>query len=240
MSARGQSSTARRHRIPPRSGSTLAVFHHASSDVLAHVARLRRLDRYRVACRGQHRAAVGAPPSRVGVVLWELAPGRRPNWCRLKSIAQGSPIVSYSANHAVAVADRSRELGFATHLTAPLNPVQIAHQITIAAPVDLVARWWQARSSLERYLRRVEPLSEITRHVAASLELSPVAEALVSRLAAWLPASDCAVVGWDEAGAPTILAATQVVLEMEPAADDAMYWVKAHGNDGTQLVGGVA
>ena len=174
------------------------------------------------------------------MVLWELAPWRRPNWCRLKSIAQGSPIVSYSANHAVAVADRSRELGFATHLTAPLNPVQIAHQITIAAPVDLAARWWQARSSLERYLRRVEPLSEITRHVAASLELSPVAEALVSRLAAWLPASDCTVVGWDEAGAPTILAATQVVLEMEPAADDAMYWVKAHGKDGTQLVGGVA
>ena len=220
MSARGQSSTARR-RTPPRSGLTLAVLHHASSDVLTHVARLRRLNRYRVACRAQHQAAAGAPSSGVGAVLWELAPGRRPNWRRLKSIAQGAPIVSYSANPDVAVADRSRELGFATHLTAPLNPVEIAHQIAIAAPIDLAARWRQARLSLERYLRRVEPLSEITRHVAASLEPSSVAEALLSRLVAWLPASGWAVVRSDAAGASAILAATRVALEMEPAVSAA-------------------
>ena len=181
------------------------------------MARLRRLNGYRVACCAQQQAAVGAPSSRVGAVLWELAPGRRPNWRRLKGVAQGTPIVSYSANHAAAVADRSRELGFATHLLAPLNPVEIAHQMAIAAPADLATRWRQSRSSLERYLKRVEPLSEITRHVAASLEPSPVADALVSRAAAWLPASSWAVVVANATGEPTILSASRLAVEMEPA-----------------------
>lgn len=125
--------------------------------------------------------------------------------------------MSYSANNAVAVAERSRALGFTAHLAAPLNPVEIAHQIAIGAPVDLAARWRQARSSLERYLRRVEPLSDMTRRVTASLEPGPVAEALVDRLAAWLPASGWAVVGADAVGASTIHAATGVALEIEPA-----------------------
>lgn len=188
-----------------------------SSDVQTHVAPLRRLKGYRLVCRAQRQLAVETRASRVDAVLWELAPGRRPNWRRLKSLAQGMPIVSYSADPDAAVAARSLEIGFATHLGAPLNPVEVAHQVAVAAPADLATRWQRSRSSLSRYLNRVEPLSEMTRQVAASLEPGQVAEALVSRVAAWLPAPSWAVVGLGAVGAPALLSAWRLPLEMERA-----------------------
>lgn len=150
-------------------------------------------------------------------MLWELAPGRRPNWRRLKSLAKGMPVMSYSSDGGAAVADRSRKIGFTSHLSAPLNPVDVAHQIAIGAPADLATRWRRSRTALHRYLNRVEPLSEMTRHVAAPLEPGPVADALVSRAAAWLPAPSWAVVGLDEMGTPALLAARQLPLELEEA-----------------------
>ncbi len=217
MAVVGHSNTARRRRTPPRSGLTLTIFHHPSSDVQSHVAPLRRLKGYRVVCRAQQQVVVGSGASRVGAVLWELAPGRRPNWRRLKSLAQGMPIVSYSADPDAAVAVRSREIGFTSHLSAPLNPVDVAHQIAVTAPADLATRWQRSRASLARYLNRVEPLSEMTRHVAASLEPGPVAEALITRVAAWLPAPSWAVVGLDAVGAPALLATWRLPLELEEA-----------------------
>ena len=217
MSVRGHNNTARRRRTPSRSGLTLAVFHHASSDVKTHVAQLCRLDRFRLACRAQQQVAGGVPSTRVSAVLWELAPGRRPNWRRLRSIAKGAPVVSYSANPRAAVADRSRQIGFASHFNAPLDPVETAHQIAIAAPADLATRWRKSRASLERYLNRVEPLNEMTRKVAATLEPNPVADALVGRVAAWLPASSWAVVGPDATGAPTILSSLRLAPALQPA-----------------------
>ena len=127
------------------------------------------------------------------------------------------PIVSYSSDRAAAVAYRSRQVGFATHLSAPLNPLEIAHQIAVAAPADLATRWQRSRASLARYLDRVGPMSEMTRHVAASLEPGPVAEALVNRAAAWLPAPSWAVVGLDAVGAPTLLATWRLPLELATA-----------------------
>ena len=184
MGVGGLSNTVSRRRASSRSGLTLTVFHHPSSDVQSHVAPLRRVKGYRLVCRAQQHVAVGTGASRVGAVLWELAPGRRPNWRRLKSLARGMPIVSYSADPDAAVATRSREIGFGTHLSAPLNPVEVAHQIAVAAPADLATRWQRSRSSLARYLNRVEPLSEMTRHVATPLEPGPVAEA-PALLATW-------------------------------------------------------
>ena len=204
MPVGGHSSTAQRRRITKRPGPTLTVFHHPGSDVQSHVAPLRRLKDYRLVCRAQQQAATGARASRVGAVLWELAPGRRPNWRRLQSLAQGMPILSYSADPDAAVALRSRKLGFKTHLSAPLNPVEIAHQIAVAEPADLATRWQRSQASLARYLNRVESFSEMVQHVATPLELSPVAEALVGRAAAWLPAPSWSVVGLDAAGAPAI------------------------------------
>ena len=127
------------------------------------------------------------------------------------------PIVSYSADSDAAVAARSRKIGFKAHLTAPLNPVEIAHQIAVAAPADLATRWQRSRVPLTRYLNRVEPLSEMTRHVAALLDPVPVAEALVGRAAAWLPASGWAVVGPDGVGVPTVLATWRLPPELEDA-----------------------
>ena len=127
------------------------------------------------------------------------------------------PIVSYSADPAAVVATRSREIGFATHLSAPLNPVEIAHQVAVAAPADLATRWQRSRVSLARYLERVETLSEMARNVAAPLEPGLVAEALVSRVAAWLPAPSWTVMGLDAVGAPALLATWRLPLELEEA-----------------------
>ena len=182
------------------------------------MALVRRLKRYRLVCRAQQRAVVESPASRVGAVLWELAPGRRPNWRRLRSLAQGMPILSYSGDCAAAVSDRSRQIGFSAHLRTPLNPVEIAHHIAMATPADFATRWRRSGASLARYLNRVEPLSEMTRHVAAPLEPGPVADALVSRVAAWLPAPSWAVVGLGEVGGPALLATWRLPLELERAA----------------------
>ena len=216
MAARRHSSTARRRTSPP-SRLTLAVFHHSSSDVQTHVAPLRRLARYRVVCRAQHTASVGTPAGHVDAVLWELAPGRRPNWRRLRALACGMPIVSYSSDPASAVAERSRQIGFRTHLTAPLHPLEIAHQIAIAGSADLATRWRQARVPLTKYLDRVDTLSQMIRQVAEPFEPTPVAEALVSRAAAWLPAPSWAVVGLDAVRAPSLLATWRLPSELESA-----------------------
>ena len=119
MPVGGHSNTARRRRILPRPGLTRTVFHHPSSDVQSHVAPLRRRKGYRLVCRAQQQVAVGTGASRIGAVLWELVPGRRPNWGRLKLLAQGMPVVSYSAEPDAVVATRSYEIGFVTHLSAP-------------------------------------------------------------------------------------------------------------------------
>ncbi len=184
------------------------------------MAALQRLKRYRVVCRPHREASAGLRGSSVGAVgavFWELSPGRRPNWRRLRTIAGGMPVVSYSADPAVAVTERSRHIGFATHLTAPLDPVDIAHQIALAAPGDLATRWRRTQTPLLRFLGRVRMFTQIARHVAAPLEPMPVAEALVGRAASWLPAPHWAVVGPDAVGSPTLLASSHLPVELELA-----------------------
>ena len=182
---------------------------------MAPIARLRR---YRLACCPQPEATTLEPLSSPAAILWEISPGRRPNWRRLRALAHGAPILSYSNDTSSAVGKRSRALGFATHLTAPLSPLELGHQVAIGAPVDLSTRWRRAETTLVRYLGRLDPLLEVTRHVAAPLEPVPVAEALVSRAAAWLPAESWAVVGPDAGGTPIVLA----TVAAPPAAETAV------------------
>ena len=193
MPVGGHSKTVQCQRGLPRPGLTLTVFHHPSSDVQSHVEPLRRRKGCRLVCRAQQQTAVGTRLGRGGAVLWELAPGRRPNWSRLKSLAQGMPIVSYSADLAAAVAQRSRRFGFTSHLSAPLNPLEVVHQIAVAAP-------------------------------AAHVFLSP--EGHNCRLTA----------SAGVATLPDIVPSSERLIQ---AADDAMYWVKAH-KDGVQLAKAVA
>ena len=112
-----------------------------------------------------------------------------------------------------------------------MKPVEIAHQIAMAAPADLATRWRRSRAPLVRYLDRVEPLGEMTRHVAAPLEAVPVAEALVTRVAAWLPAPSWAVVGLDAVGAPALLATWRLPLELEEAVCAVGARVQRSGRD---------
>jgi diguanylate cyclase (GGDEF)-like protein len=141
----------------------------------------------------------------------------------MRTLAQGAPILSYSADGGAAVNKRSRALGFARHLAAPLSPLEIEHQAAIGAPVDLATRWRRAETTLVRYLGRIDPLLEVTRHVAAALEPVPVADALVARAAAWLPGQSWAVVGPDAGGTPIVMAA----IDAPPAAETAIAAVGA-------------
>ena len=124
-----------------RIGTTLAVFHSADSDVQSHVAPLRRLPEYSVICRVQSRAFDDEFGSTLpGCVLWELAPGRRPNWRRLHAVAQGARVVSYSADTTAMVMERSRRFVFSSQLKAPLRPMEVALRAVVGAPGDLAMR----------------------------------------------------------------------------------------------------
>jgi diguanylate cyclase (GGDEF)-like protein len=223
MPVRGHSRTETRRHNAPSAALTLAFFHHATSDVHTHIAslqRLQRLQRYRIVCRSQDEASAALPArdvGSVGAVFWELAPGRRPNWRRLRAIAGEKPVASYSADRSVAVAERSRDIGFATHLTTPLDAIDVAHHIAMAVPGDLATRWRRTQVPLVRFLDRVPMVTQVVRHVAAPFEPMPVAEAIVGRAASWLPAPHWAVVGPDEAGAPTLLATSRLPVELEVA-----------------------
>jgi hypothetical protein len=166
-----------------------------------------------------------APTTAVDAVLWELAPGRKPSLRRLNSIARGTPVVSYSVDPGRRVADRSRAIGFTTHLKAPLSPVEIEHQLALAAPVDLATRFRQFQSILRRYLNRVAIIGEMTGAVNASMDPERVADALAARAAAWLPAPCWAVVGVDPTGGPTLMAERGLVPSVEVATRTLGGWV---------------
>lgn len=202
-----------------RIGTTLAVFHSADSDVQSHVAPLRRLPAYSVICRVQSRAFDDEFGSTLpGCVLWELAPGRRPNWRRLHAVAQGARVVSYSADTTAMVMERSRRFGFSSHLTAPLRPIEVAHQVAIGAPGDLAIRWRTARSALIRFLGRLDTVNQLVRDAAERFDPVEVAEALVHRAAAWLPGTRWAMVALDDAAAARVLAGWRLAAPLHPVA----------------------
>ena len=79
---------------------------------------LRRSVRFRVTCQSQ-RKIPRVPKKGIDGVLWELAPGKTPDWRRLASIARGIPVVSYSEKGGREMAEVSRAAGFASHLKLP-------------------------------------------------------------------------------------------------------------------------
>ena len=215
MPARGHRKMARRGHTLPHSNLTLVVIHGPTADVRSHVAPLRSLKRYRLVCRAQSEVFSERAIRRVGAVLWESSTGLRPNWRLLRALAGGAPIVGYSADLETGASERSRNMGFLSHLVAPLNPVDVAHQIAVSAPGDMATRWERACAPLTEYLGQVAVFSEMTRRVGASLAPGPVAEAIVDRAAAWLPAPSWSVVATDLVGAPALLASTQLPRGLE-------------------------
>ena len=142
-------------------------------------------------------------------------------------MAPGKPILSYSATHDAATVAHSRAIGFARHLDAPLNAVEIEHQVVLASPVDLATRLRQSQT-LCRYLRRVEVFNEMHRAVNVSLDPARVAEALAARAAAWFPVASWAVVGRGAPTASTVLAETGLAPSAEMAARSVGAWVLDH------------
>ena len=143
-------------------------------------------------------------------MLWESSTGLRPNWRLLRALANGAPIAAYSGDLGAGTAERSRNMGFLNHLAAPFNPVDVAHQIAVSEPGDMATRWQQASVPLTDYLGQVAVFSEMTRRVGGPLAPGPVAEAIVDRAAAWLPAPSWSVVATELVGEPTLLASTQL------------------------------
>ena len=113
--------------------------------------------------RGRAVGVCAGSEAEPAAAAFDRARARR--WCRTRSIQDAtSPI------------DPVR-LGFTTHLKAPLSPVEIEHQLALAAPVDLATRFRQFQPTLRRYLNRVGIIGEMTRAVNASMDPERVAEA---------------------------------------------------------------
>ena len=217
------------HRRGPgsRVGLRLVVFH-ASLDVQAHVAPLKRKRTCRVTCYRQRTVPIRRPSAGVDAVLWELGPGRRPNWRRLKALARGMPIMSYSSTGGPSVAARSAELGFGCHLATPIDPVAVAHQVALASPEDLAARLRRAQPTLRRFVSRVEVVREMHRSVNASCEPLRVADALAARAAAWLPGASWAVVTPNADGEPLLMAERGLAATVEISTRAVGAWVINH------------
>ena len=234
MASRSPRATTRTRRRTSASRAVLRlVVYHASADVQPQVAPLTRTQKFKVACYPQRTVPVRPPATAVDAVLWELSPGRRPNWRRLNAIARGTPIVSYSATESTTVIERSRAIGFACHLSAPLTGVEIEHQVALASPADLATRFSQFQPALRRYLARVETVGEMMRSVSVSLDPNRVADAVVARAAAWLPAPCWVVVGPDATGAPKMMAERGLVANAEMAVRALGAWVLRHSQECT-------
>jgi diguanylate cyclase (GGDEF)-like protein len=196
MPGRVDRSEVRRRQAGERAGVSVAVCH-ASQEVDRHVAELRRVAHYRVWCVPQRFAATRVPAN-VDAVLWELAPGRRPNRRQLRRLARRAVLVSYSVNAARELVELSRLIGFRTHLRAPLRRIDVEHQLALAAPVDLATRLRRVGPTLRRHLRRGEALLELARGIQASLDPARVGDAIAEQLARWLPVPVWAVVVGDK------------------------------------------
>ena len=232
MALRAHSPAVGRRGPPSRAGLRLVVFH-ASPDVRAHIASLKRNRRFTVTCYSQRTVPIRPRATGVDAVLWELAPGRRPNWRRLRALARGRPIVSYSASPDVDVVERSQALGFASHLAAPLSVVEVQHQVALASSADLATRLRLVQPMLRRYLGRVEVINEMHRAVNASLDPTRVADALAARALAWLPAASWAVVRPGSSDRGSLMAERGLAPDAEMASRAVGAWVLDHAREYT-------
>ena len=97
----------------------------------------------------------------------------------------------------------------------------------MASPVDLTTRLRESLP-LRRYLSRVEIINEIQRAVNESLNSGRAADALVSRVATWLPAESWAVVGRDVRDMTFVIAERGLAASVEMVARTVGNWVIEH------------
>jgi len=205
----------------------LAIYH-VTRDFEAHVAPLRRSARFHLTCKLQ-RSASRASLKGFDGVLWELVPGKVPDRRRLAFLARGIPIVSYSAWRGREVTDLSRGLGFTAHLDAPMRPIDVTRAIRPAPRRGLAERLGPVQGALGRRLRRMDVLADMVRATLLPMEPGRVADALVSRMATWLPFPVWAVVAVDHDEQAGLLGERLVTDEMEQVVQAIGLWVLKHG-----------
>ena len=184
--------SGRRKTVGTRGGVTLAVCH-GGGDVEKHIAPLRRAGRFALECFPPPSTLDKVSPATFDGVLWELSPGHQPDPRRVAAMARTIPVVSYSTRAGRDLVDLSRQIGFASHLTAPLSATQVEQQIGLGVQGDFASRLRQGQRALRSRLGRREALSEVMRSVNSTLEPRKVADALLAHAQDWLPAPAWAV-----------------------------------------------
>jgi diguanylate cyclase (GGDEF)-like protein len=97
------------------------------------------------------------------------------------------------------------------------------------AGADLAARLRPVQARLRRELGQARVLAEMVRAVNATLEPARVADAMLTRAAAWLPAPAWAVFAVDPSGQSRRMAARALTPPLERAADAVAAWVLRNG-----------
>jgi diguanylate cyclase (GGDEF)-like protein len=229
MPGRLQRASVHRRRKRERALVAIAVYH-ASADVEAHLALLRQDSRFALTCHPQRRPAANhRSQNSIDAVLWELVPGRRPPRRLLTSMARGVPLVSYSHDPGREVADLSRSIGFVSHLTVPLSPLEVEQRLILGTPGDLASRIGRFERTLGRHLRQVETLAGFVTAFEGATESADVAAALAARAATWLPAPAWAVVAAAGIEAERIVAAHHLPPSLEADAEAVAGWVIRRG-----------
>lgn len=97
--------------------------------------------------------------------------------------------------------------------------------------LDLAARLRTSQRRLRSRVERRDALIDVVRAVNATLEPPKIAEAILDRAAAWIPANSWALAASDLSGRVSVLADRGLIPEMGPAVDAVATWVMNRGQD---------
>jgi diguanylate cyclase (GGDEF)-like protein len=107
-----------------------------------------------------------------------------------------------------------------------------ASEISLTVPgLDLATKLRVFQRALRSRVERRDALLDMVRAVNATLEPAKVADLIVERAAAWIPAPCWAVVGADLTGESSVLASRGLGPEMEAAVDRIAAWVMHRGGE---------
>jgi diguanylate cyclase (GGDEF)-like protein len=186
-------SPTRRKRAGEKRGVALAVFP-SSANTDQHLANLRKTGRFQVSCFPSTRPLSRRTATGYDAVLWELSPDHEPERRTVLATGGVMPIVSYSPDGGDEIAELSRRMGFASHLSAPLSASELDARIAAGARKDLATRLREGQDTLRRRVEQKDALLAMVRATAASLDPSHVSDALLSQVGSWIPAPCWAVV----------------------------------------------
>ncbi|MBI3491587.1 MAG: GGDEF domain-containing protein [Acidobacteria bacterium] len=97
--------------------------------------------------------------------------------------------------------------------------------------LDLAAKVRALQRRLRSRVERRDTLIDVVRAVNATLEPPKIAEAILDRAAAWVPASSWALTASDLSGRSSVLAERGLTPEMGPAVDAVASWVMHRGQE---------